>query len=124
MANTTNKEFKNGVRLHITEITEHNETGIHEVVREFNHFYKGHRNLANYSNIQDSFVKWASGLPSSLDVEYRTYEVNVLLEKWFNAIGKEYDPKDDFDAFEYYLKLVFRELKALLKLKAIDGGVL
>ena len=119
---TTNKEFKEAVRQHILEILGEDNTSdpkeqLTELVTDFESYYYG-------GNIQNTFIDWCKGLPSSLHVEYFTFKIDKILESWFATIGQEYDPDRLEDNMDYYLYLIFRELKALLKQYKVDGGIL
>ena len=119
---TTNKEFKEAVRQHILEILGEDNTSdpkeqLTELVTDFESYYYG-------GNIQNTFIDWCRGPPSSLHVEYFTFKIDKILEDWFATIGQEYDPDRLEDNMDYYLYLIFRELKALLKQYKVDGGIL
>lgn len=122
MTRTTNKEFKEAVRQHILDILseDHGSTTkerLQAVVEQFNAYY-------TRGNYQDAFVDFCQGLPSVLNVEFRTHRIDQILDEWFATIGKKYNPDKLEDPMDFYCRLIHRELGHLLKNYEIDGGLI
>lgn len=63
-------------------------------------------------NEREEFIKWISGLPSNINIEFRDYEQCEVMREWFETAGMEFD-ESRFD-FKHFYSLVAREFYALL----------
>lgn len=59
-------------------------------------------------NEKKLFVDWLQGLPTGLDVEFRTFEQRELLEEW--SLPHSDDASDVFDTFYQNVTKVFYDM--------------
>jgi hypothetical protein len=118
---TTKKEFKVQIQDHIINSVLSDEYGdtikeqLQAVIDNFKDYY-GKYEQKRKPNIQEAFIDWSLGLPSSFNIEYRNFEIQELIKTWFNTAGETYkEPKDDQKTYDLYYWLVYRELNNLLK---------
>ena len=112
---TTRKEFKAQVQAHIREILSdeyHQEEyfQLQALIDGFNNFYNDYEKRL-HPNRWDGMQSWFQGLPSEINIEYRLFEIEHILTKWFDSCGEHYKlPKDDMKSYNLYYRLVMREL--------------
>jgi hypothetical protein len=112
---TTRKEFKAQVQEHIREILcdeyyQEEHFQLQALIDGFNNWYNEYEQK-RHPNRWDAMQDWFQGLPSEINIEYRLYEIEQLLVKWFDNMGEHYKlPKDDSKSYNLYYRLVMREL--------------
>jgi hypothetical protein len=109
----TTKQVKNAIRQYIQDnITlqdydkENTLQNLYDVfMNEYGRPYKGTKHE------QYIFIDWLKGSPSAFNVELYFSEAIKVLQSW----GLSVDDKSNTILFDWYLFLIYRELKALLK---------
>jgi len=123
---TNSKEVTQAVQKHILKIMNTSEYPGHDgsdkksleiVLTAFANQYLYPSNIKRYGSYQKCFTEWCKGLPSVLDVEYRTDGVLKLMKSWGLPQPKG---KDDSDSFELYLNLVYMNITRMAKDHKID----
>lgn len=64
---------------------------------------------------QYRFMDWLRGLPSAISVEMYYKEMREIMTDW----GISTEGKNDSFVFDWYLFLIYREVKAMLKIEEV-----
>lgn len=112
---TTRKEFKSQVQEHIRSILcdeyhQEEKQQLQALIDGFTNWYNDYEQKRT-PNRWDAMQEWFQCLPSEINIEYRLYEIEQILVKWFDNMGEHYKlPKDDSKSYNLYYRLVMREL--------------
>ena len=66
---------------------------------------------------QGAFIDWLWGLPSCFNVDYENYRILEILESWGLPLPKG---KDETDAINFFMNLIYREFSALCRINKIN----
>ena len=126
---TLKKDFREAVRTYIFEsiefeddTTNNDQSQDWQLAAIYHQFkmeqLKGHLGYKRFDmsrpvNEREEFIKWISGLPTNVNIEFRDYEQCEVMREWFEAAGMEFD-ESRFD-FKYFYRIVAREFYALLE---------
>ena len=121
---TTTKEFKKQVQEYIidclcTDYTTDLKEQLQNVVNEFKWWYSDY-NKKRIPNKQEAFEDFLNGLPSCLSIDYITYNIYMILAKWFKYSLEDAFKYSEMQTCKMFLHLISREFKTLCKQNNIE----
>lgn len=104
---TTSKEFREQIQKHINDIN--TKDSVPDMIAEWLIERPPTKNESSF----EGFNAWCQGLPTAFEVLFETFKVKKELNVWFNAVDLEFDEDRVVDAMEFYIFLMFREIRRL-----------
>jgi len=124
----TTKETKQSIQKYVLDCINSENYGIETntdkeklqfLVDTFTNEYAYPQNIKRYGTIQNTFVEWMKGLPSSFNIDFENYRLIELGKEW-NFINDKSSEKEIDKYMERYWSGIYMALVALLRKHSIE----